>query len=182
MEVDEGTHQLLQSSRHIMVPNVFRTMSVPRADLGLGAMPLVCGDSFEEYNTGGPSTGNYIADNIDSAPLITRSAFPTLQYLCHLWPIRAAERISLRPPYFKTDLSENMLVMFHPKDTWNYFAMSQSTVGTVWPGAKVIGELEYGVSSQVFNFDHCDTDIMMAEFFLGPNNARNTSIPCDQPP
>ena len=170
--MDPETYQLLQTTpSHIKMHNLVRTLRVP--DLSLGAMPLICGDSFEEYDTPDVPLDveleRHLADYIYSAPLVGMSmtnhrtslttlthmyltlagtsAFPTLQYLCRLWPVRSAERTSLRPPYSKADLGENVLVMFHPKDTWNYFAMSDSAVGAVWPGARVMSDLAYGVSA-----------------------------------
>ena len=69
-----------------------------------------------------------------------------MRYLCHLWPVRAVERISLRPPY-ETDLSEHLLVLLNKKDYWTYFTVLESTARQLWPGAHVVGGLQYGVSS-----------------------------------
>ena len=55
--------------------NLVRTLRVP--NLSLGAMPLVCGDSFEEYVTPDVSLDveleGHLADYIHSAPLVGMS-------------------------------------------------------------------------------------------------------------
>ena len=68
-----------------------------------------------------------------------------MRYLCHLWPVRAVERISLRPPY-DLDLSAHLLVLLRKKDYWTYFTVSESAARQLWPGAYVVGDLRYGVS------------------------------------
>ncbi|KAI0334224.1 hypothetical protein GY45DRAFT_1367746 [Cubamyces sp. BRFM 1775] len=69
-------------------------------DFSLGTMPLRCGDKAADYD---PETAAQRAheiavmleDDIHLAPLLSTSMFPPIEYLCHLWPVRAAERLSL---------------------------------------------------------------------------------------
>ena len=84
--------------------------------------------------------------------MIAAAAFPPVRYLCHLWPIRAEERISLRPPY-DVDTSQNVLILMHKKDYWTYYSSSESEARQVWPDVNVISDLPYGVSSTIFTHD-----------------------------
>ncbi|EIW54331.1 uncharacterized protein TRAVEDRAFT_52038 [Trametes versicolor FP-101664 SS1] len=67
--------------------------------LGLGVTPLVCGDKLLDHNA--TATQQNTNDLVQSlardrarAPALASDAFPALHYLCHLWPVRAAERYS----------------------------------------------------------------------------------------
>ncbi|KAI0334243.1 hypothetical protein GY45DRAFT_91449 [Cubamyces sp. BRFM 1775] len=69
-------------------------------DLTLGMMPIYCGDKASDYN---PEVAEgrtreiaaMLEDDIHLAPLFSSSMFPKLEYLCHLWPFRAVERLTL---------------------------------------------------------------------------------------
>ncbi|KAI0760783.1 hypothetical protein C8Q74DRAFT_1298881 [Fomes fomentarius] len=137
--------------------------------LGLSGMPLVCGDQLAEQ----PETiasdmpdavAAILADHLGSAPTITSRAFPPLRYLCHLWPIHAVERISLRPPY-TADLAQNVLVVLHKKDYWRYFTVSESEARQAWPDAKIISDMPYG--NLVWYHDQCQVDIIRDFFHHG---------------
>ncbi|KAI8978328.1 hypothetical protein BD414DRAFT_151522 [Trametes punicea] len=66
---------------------------------GLGMMPLYCGDKAAKYDPEGASqrtlevTEALHAGDMHIVPLFSQSIFLPLSYLCHLWPIRAAERL-----------------------------------------------------------------------------------------
>ncbi|KAI0659700.1 hypothetical protein C8Q70DRAFT_980456 [Cubamyces menziesii] len=64
----------------------------------LRRMSVLCGDQLGEY---GPATAarvshdmlSRIEQEFDLAPLLATSIFPSLPYFCHLWPLRATERL-----------------------------------------------------------------------------------------
>ncbi|KAI0334249.1 hypothetical protein GY45DRAFT_91657 [Cubamyces sp. BRFM 1775] len=68
----------------------------------LGLMSLYCGDKVADYHpeTAAERTREIAAmlaeGDIHLAPLLSPSVFPPLDYLCHLWPVRAVERLALR--------------------------------------------------------------------------------------
>ncbi len=74
------------------------------------------------------------------------SAFPPLRYLCHLWPIRAAERMPLGDTYLSSNEDTQFLILLRDQDYWNYFAVSEELARLRWPAASVVGGLHYGVS------------------------------------
>ncbi|KAM5537981.1 hypothetical protein V8D89_008457 [Ganoderma adspersum] len=65
----------------------------------LDLMPVFCGDLNLEHNSevmlarGRKMPGDLISSKRD-APILLQTAFPSLQYMCHLWPVRAVERWS----------------------------------------------------------------------------------------
>ncbi|KAH9893340.1 hypothetical protein C8Q73DRAFT_528702 [Cubamyces lactineus] len=66
----------------------------------LGMMPAYCGDKSHDYNPESAATRTreiaaMLEDDIRLAPLLSSSMFPPLDNLCHLWPIRAVERLTL---------------------------------------------------------------------------------------
>ncbi|KAH9935204.1 uncharacterized protein BXZ73DRAFT_100591 [Epithele typhae] len=63
----------------------------------LGMMPVRCGDIAGEHGTAGPTNEELVA-GMPIAPLIIPAAFPSLDYMCHLWPHRAVERLSSFSP------------------------------------------------------------------------------------
>ncbi|KAI0687529.1 hypothetical protein C8Q76DRAFT_803480 [Earliella scabrosa] len=137
-------------------------------DVDLDGMPLVCGDSLDGQDTDETrvkeDAETLIIDNLGSAPLLTAAAFPPVRYLCHLWPIRAEERISLRPPY-DVDTSQNVLILMHKKDYWTYYSASESEARQVWPDVNVISDLPYG--DLIWNHDRCSVDIIKNFFHDG---------------
>ncbi|KAI1783199.1 hypothetical protein LXA43DRAFT_1067888 [Ganoderma leucocontextum] len=67
--------------------------------LSLDLMPIFCGDLDLEHGSetmlarGRKMPGDLISSTAD-APILLQTAFPSLQYMCHLWPVRAVERYS----------------------------------------------------------------------------------------
>ncbi|KAI0687540.1 hypothetical protein C8Q76DRAFT_264523 [Earliella scabrosa] len=162
--------------RGITGANVFRHSH--RDPSTLGGMPLVCGDSINadsDDESARIAVTEFLVDNIESAPILTASAFPPMRYLCHLWPVRAVERISLRPPY-ETDLSEHLLVLLNKKDYWTYFTVLESTARQLWPGAHVVGGLQYGEYTRLWDHDQCSLDIV-DRFFRGRTMSQVVSAP-----
>ena len=74
------------------------------------------------------------------------SAFPPLRYLCHLWPVRAVERVSLRGAY-DVALHDKVLILLHEKDFWHYFSVDEDLARERWPASTIVSGLHYGVSS-----------------------------------
>ncbi|KAI0760784.1 hypothetical protein C8Q74DRAFT_255326 [Fomes fomentarius] len=113
--------------------------------LDLLGMPLACGDTIYSPESSQNAIEALLVDNIGSAPLMATKAFPALRFLCHLWPIRAVERLSLRPPY-EANLSQNVVILLHKRDYWTYHTASESDAHQLWPGANIFSEMRYGVS------------------------------------
>ncbi|KAH9889360.1 hypothetical protein C8Q73DRAFT_793565 [Cubamyces lactineus] len=68
--------------------------------LDLGMMPVFCGDHTAEYSPEGArertrEIAEMLEEDIHLAPLFSSRTFPSLNYLCHLWPVRAAERVDI---------------------------------------------------------------------------------------
>ncbi|KAI0334252.1 hypothetical protein GY45DRAFT_1318728 [Cubamyces sp. BRFM 1775] len=66
----------------------------------LGLMPVYCGDKSTDYDPEVAAQRTYeiiarLENDIHFAPLIASSIVPPLEYLCHLWPVRAVERLVL---------------------------------------------------------------------------------------
>ncbi|KAI0327555.1 hypothetical protein GY45DRAFT_1103999 [Cubamyces sp. BRFM 1775] len=66
-------------------------------------MAVLCGDQLGQYAPVSAARVNRdmlsrIEQELDLAPLISTSMFPSLPYLCHLWPLRATERLRLLDP------------------------------------------------------------------------------------
>ncbi|KAI0687541.1 hypothetical protein C8Q76DRAFT_759979 [Earliella scabrosa] len=151
--------------RHMQFPNSLRTIT-SAAGLGLGAMPTLCGEALNEYDPNDVAlqagVEKLIVDNMyNAASEMATSAFPSLRYLCQLWPIRSVERVSLRPP-FAQDLSKHILVLVHEKDAWTYASVPASGARDAWPGATVAGDLRFG--DLVWNHRQCAVD-MVKDFF-----------------
>ncbi|OJT06532.1 hypothetical protein TRAPUB_2609 [Trametes pubescens] len=71
--------------------------SMTDESLGLGVMPIFCGDKLLDHNaTATQQDANTVVQALARdrarAPALASDAFPALHYLCHLWPVRAAER------------------------------------------------------------------------------------------
>ncbi|KAI0760764.1 hypothetical protein C8Q74DRAFT_253767 [Fomes fomentarius] len=148
-------------------------------DLGLGGVPLVCGDAAYDHDTENKTPYEDVAtiliDNLDSAQIMTSRAFPPWRYLCHLWPIRAVERVSLRPPFqANLDLSKKVLVLLHEKDYWTYFSVAESDARQIWPGANVFGDMPYG--DHAWNHDQCSAD--MIKGFFREGTVPDSALPC----
>ncbi|KAI0333893.1 hypothetical protein GY45DRAFT_1368025 [Cubamyces sp. BRFM 1775] len=72
-------------------------------DFTLGMMPVYCGDKLTDYNAEAAAMrsreiATLLEEDIHLAPLLSSSIFPPLDYLCHLWPIRAVERLRAADP------------------------------------------------------------------------------------
>ncbi|KAI0655670.1 hypothetical protein C8Q70DRAFT_408563 [Cubamyces menziesii] len=70
-------------------------------DDALGLMPWYCGDKVVDNNADTAAKrmreiAAMLEDDIHLAPLFSSSIFPPLDYLCHLWPVRAVERLALK--------------------------------------------------------------------------------------
>ncbi|TFK81149.1 hypothetical protein K466DRAFT_656297 [Polyporus arcularius HHB13444] len=141
----------------------------------LDGMPLVCGDALYDHDpdiTMRAEVEAFLVDSMHAAPLIVSSAFPPLRYLCHLWPIRAAERMPLGDTYRSSNEDTQVLILLRDQDYWNYFAVSEELARERWPAASVVGGLHYG--DVAWNHDQCSADIVKALFKNGslPNGSR----------
>ncbi len=76
---------------------------------------------------------------------VVSSAFPSWRFLCHLWPIRAIERISFSEPQEQEPVQET-LVLLRKLDPWNYPRVSETAARELWPDAHVFSDLDFGVS------------------------------------
>ncbi|KAI0715936.1 hypothetical protein C8T65DRAFT_642985 [Cerioporus squamosus] len=143
----------------------------------LDGMPLVCGDALYDHDTDlammRAQVERSIIDSMHAAPLIAMSAFPTLRYLCHIWPIRAVERVSLRGVN-ELALHDKVLVLLRDKDYWNYFSVSETTAHGRWPAASVVGGLRYG--DLTLDHDQCSFNIIKA--FYDTGTVPEGSRPC----
>ena len=52
----------------------------------------------------------------------------------------------MHPPY-DVDLGQKVLILMRQKDYWTYYSVSESGARQAWPGANIISDLPYGVSS-----------------------------------
>ncbi|RPD60330.1 hypothetical protein L227DRAFT_611288 [Lentinus tigrinus ALCF2SS1-6] len=134
----------------------------------LDGMPLVCGDSLHEHNTDVATVRGQIEESLiehmNGGPLIATSAFPPLRYLCHLWPVRAVERVRLGNAD-EPSLSNKVLVLLRDQDYWNYFSVSEDTAHQRWPTANVVSGLHYG--DLALDHDQCSYDIIKAFYGTG---------------
>ncbi|KAI0327953.1 hypothetical protein GY45DRAFT_1327028 [Cubamyces sp. BRFM 1775] len=65
----------------------------------LSMVPVFCGDKAADYDpevaiARTREIGALLSEDIHLAPLFSSSVFPSLNYLCHLWPVRAVERLT----------------------------------------------------------------------------------------
>ena len=95
--------------------------------------------------------------------LVATSAFPPLRYLCHLWPVRANERVPLRNADAQF-LSDKVLILLHDRDYWNYFAVSEETAHELWPTANIVGGLHYGVSYNFWQLVNQESIYLSADY------------------
>ncbi|KAI0645124.1 hypothetical protein C8Q79DRAFT_969855 [Trametes meyenii] len=111
-------HPLLNRAFNSFEPMVFynETLSVEDTIVGLnrflqyhvsidlGIMPIVCGDVLPDHDVDTSSRAHHdvvqnLRDDIRNSRslIMTASAFPPLRSLCHLWPVRATERLFSDP-------------------------------------------------------------------------------------
>ncbi|RDX45655.1 hypothetical protein OH76DRAFT_1533391 [Lentinus brumalis] len=162
--------------------NGWRGRRSPRRTRVLDSMPLVCGDALQDHvtdlSTAHAQAEVSIINNMHGAPLIATSAFPPLRYLCHIWPVRAVERVPLTPQAGGADgpfsLHDKVLVLLHDKDYWNYFSVSETTARERWPTASLVGGLHYG--DLAMDYDQCSFDIIQA--FYDTRTLPEGSRPC----
>ncbi|TFK82487.1 hypothetical protein K466DRAFT_655693 [Polyporus arcularius HHB13444] len=165
----------------------WRGNRVPWTARVLDGMPLVCGDALQDHvadlSTVRAQAELSIINNMHGAPLIATSAFPPLRYLCHIWPVRAVERVPLRPGGAdeQFDLHDKVLVLLHDKDYWNYFSVSDTTARLRWPTASLVDGLHYG--DLTLNHDRCSFDIIQAFYDTGtlPEGSRPCPYDGEEP-
>ena len=75
------------------------------------------------------------------------TAFPSWQYLCHLWPVRAIERVDFNEIQPPTSPDLRVLVTLRAFSPLNHFAMFDDEVLMQWPDVnmKVVTGLQFGV-------------------------------------
>ena len=83
----------------------------------------------------------------DSAVSAVEIAFPSWKYLCHLWPVRAVERVDFSQVQPTPSPDMHVLVALRSSSALNSFAMFEDDVLEQWPDAnmKVITDLPFGV-------------------------------------
>ena len=83
----------------------------------------------------------------DSAVSAVEIAFPSWKYLCHLWPVRAVERVDFSKVQPTPSPDMHVLVALRSSSALNSFAMFEDDVLEQWPDAnmKVITDLPFGV-------------------------------------
>ncbi|EIW54340.1 uncharacterized protein TRAVEDRAFT_66763 [Trametes versicolor FP-101664 SS1] len=96
--VQHGTNA---SETSYNVTNAISSLSAVYAyadeSLGLGVMPIFCGDNLRDHDPAKASQHaramiKSLTKDRGSVPVLTNDAFPAMHYMCHLWPVRAAER------------------------------------------------------------------------------------------
>ncbi|KAI9067457.1 hypothetical protein FKP32DRAFT_261824 [Trametes sanguinea] len=92
----EGVYPNMNSG--LAVVHLAQLMRGGTDELGLGTMPLVCGDQAVTYSPEAAEQRSVemageLKDALHAAPLFATSIFPPLSSLCHIWPIRAAETL-----------------------------------------------------------------------------------------
>ncbi|RPD60371.1 hypothetical protein L226DRAFT_574356 [Lentinus tigrinus ALCF2SS1-7] len=145
--------------------------------LGLRDMPIICGDALYEHD---PDNKTLRADaeavlkgSLHSVPLLMSSAFPSWRFLCHLWPIRAVERVSFSAPQDQTPVQETLVLLRKP-DPWNYPRVSDADARRLWPDAHVFADLEFG--QYMFDHNNCNLDLIAS--FLANGTVPEDGSPC----
>ncbi|KAI0664327.1 hypothetical protein C8Q70DRAFT_1049825 [Cubamyces menziesii] len=120
-------------------------------DFTLGVMPVYCGDKSTDYNQETAATRireieAMLEDDIRLAPFLSSSIFPPLDYLCHIWPIRAVER--LRITTLESEMPETPavgpLIIQYSQNPFARFLAPSSIVPRI-KGAHNIVQLKFGV-------------------------------------
>ncbi|TFK85988.1 hypothetical protein K466DRAFT_551213 [Polyporus arcularius HHB13444] len=146
------------------------------AALGLGDMPIICGDALDEHSDNKTllaAVETVLTESLHSVPLLMPSAFPSWRFLCHLWPIRAIERISFSEPQEQKPVQET-LVLLRKLDPWNYPRVSDSAARELWPDAHVFSDLEFGQ----YMFDHNNCNLDLIANFLANGTVPEEAFPC----
>ncbi|KAI0715923.1 hypothetical protein C8T65DRAFT_642909 [Cerioporus squamosus] len=148
------------------------------AALGLGEMPIVCGDALYEHTPDNETLRAAVefalTESLHSVPLLMSSAFPSWRFLCHLWPIRAVERVSFSAPQEQKPVQET-LVLLRKLDPWNYLRVSDTAARELWPGAHVFANLDFGPF--MFNHNNCNLDLIAS--FLANGTVPEEPSPCE---
>ncbi|KAI9067458.1 hypothetical protein FKP32DRAFT_261803 [Trametes sanguinea] len=112
-------------------------------ELGLGTMPLICGDQAAAYSSEAAETRNIqvaseLKDALHAAPLFAPSIFPPLSSLCHIWPIRAVEALPDLRAAPASNLSQPPLVLQFAQDP--FYRPAESLLA-VLPGIQNVREV-----------------------------------------
>ncbi|KAI0359517.1 hypothetical protein OH77DRAFT_1517930 [Trametes cingulata] len=132
---------------------------VPREALGLGVMPIVCGDRADDSEHaaaeggGAKVVGRLLRDRV-RWQIVIHEAFPSLHYMCHLWPIRAVDRPRL--PENPPAPAHPVLVVEHEM---NPVAKMMDKDKRVWPeGTRRVVRKQFGIPS--FAHSQCASTIV----------------------
>ncbi|CDO75956.1 hypothetical protein BN946_scf184888.g6 [Trametes cinnabarina] len=133
-------------------------------ELGLGVMPIVCGDHATKYSPEAAEKrnaeiANELKDVIHTAPLFAPSIFPPLSSLCHLWPIRAVEPLpDLTNQSSHVPLASPPLVIQHALHPFS----SVQSLGDLLPGIESVGSVtQLHADSLSFSVDTCMGRILL---------------------
>ncbi|KAL7277698.1 hypothetical protein ACG7TL_008632 [Trametes sanguinea] len=120
------------------VVNLVQRMIDGADELGLGTMPIICGDQAAAYSPEAAEKRNMevageLKDALHVAPLFSTSIFPPLSSLCHIWPIRAAETLPDLRDVSSIEISTPPLVLQFAQEP---FYRPISNLSVVLPGVK----------------------------------------------
>ncbi|KAI0655669.1 hypothetical protein C8Q70DRAFT_408474 [Cubamyces menziesii] len=121
-------------------------------DLTLGMMPVYCGDKASDYDPEAAEARTreiaaMLKDDIHIAPLFSSSMFPTIDYLCHLWPFRAVERLTLDAdnPEPKTPAVAPLVIQYNDDPLARHHPLSKVAPGI--EGARSVMQMKFGAHS-----------------------------------
>ncbi|KAI0645127.1 hypothetical protein C8Q79DRAFT_1011229 [Trametes meyenii] len=167
---------------------ILHSSQVPQS-FDLGVMPIFCGDKLYEHVPDTPENAlrmlTLLQDSDELGSLLSGSAFPPLRYMCHLWPIRAAERLPLASAddaefSSYTPPAHPFLVVNHLQDplhrpehvnriaSGKYFADSRVAVQT-------------GFGTPALAHSKCMVDVIIGYFLHGSDALTNMTL-CDGVP
>ncbi|KAH9886988.1 hypothetical protein C8Q73DRAFT_714225 [Cubamyces lactineus] len=133
-------------------------------DLTLSMMPIYCGDKASDYDPEAAAERTreiaaMLQDDVHLAPLLSLSMFPTLDYLCHLWPFRAVERLTLDVdnPIPKVPAVAPLVVQYSSDPLARHHPLSKVAPGV--RGARGVIQMGFGVYA-------IDSDSCMGDIFL----------------
>ncbi|PIL33656.1 hypothetical protein GSI_04279 [Ganoderma sinense ZZ0214-1] len=153
--------------------------------LTLDLMPTFCGDLDLEHDSetmlvrGRKMPGDLIMSKAD-APILARTAFPSLHYMCHLWPLRAVERYSdltasesehKRPANPVLILANDLNPLSHPQYAHSVLRSLRGPDDKYHDDADIVLQAQFGVS----NFAHgrCMSDVISHYLRNGTMPARH---------
>ncbi|PIL33664.1 hypothetical protein GSI_04287 [Ganoderma sinense ZZ0214-1] len=151
--------------------------------LDLGPMPIFCGDLNLMPNSetmlarGRKMPGDLITSKAD-APILLQTAFPSLQYMCHLWPVRAVERWSglvaaehKRPVNPVLVLGNDLNPLSHPQYSESVLRGLRGLNEEYREDAAIVFQTQFGIPT--FGHGRCVSDVISAYLRNGTMPARN---------